>query len=233
MLSWKGKVGLLAGCTETIDRRHGVMAAMGERFTLFRHGRPDPKRQARNALRTAGTEPEMRQELREAVAGLFSDGLPHEPQPLSEAENERLITLAAFAVRCRSAVERDGYSREIELVPHAELPARLVKVLARMMAGLDAIGAEREQSWSLVAKLALDSIPALRLAVIRELHESGEAETDTIGVAVGHPTQTTRRALEDLEGHGVVERTTECKAHTWWLSEWCRGEFDDLSRFSD
>ena len=102
-----------------------------------------------------------------------------------------------------------------------------------MMAGLDAIGAERRQSWGLVTKMALDSIPAPRLAVIKKPSEAGELETDAVGVAVGHPTQTTRRALEDLEAHGIVERDTGGKAHSWALSAWCRGELADLSRFSD
>jgi hypothetical protein len=35
-LHWEGKVGLIAGCTPTIDRHHAVMDAMGERFVLLR-----------------------------------------------------------------------------------------------------------------------------------------------------------------------------------------------------
>ena len=35
-LAWSGKVALIAGCTPTIDSHHAVMAAMGERFMLYR-----------------------------------------------------------------------------------------------------------------------------------------------------------------------------------------------------
>jgi hypothetical protein len=35
-LHWQGKMGLVAGCTPTIDRHHAVMGAMGERFVLYR-----------------------------------------------------------------------------------------------------------------------------------------------------------------------------------------------------
>ena len=35
-LSWEGKLGLLGGCTEVIDRHHAVMNTLGERFLLFR-----------------------------------------------------------------------------------------------------------------------------------------------------------------------------------------------------
>ena len=35
-LAWSGKVALIAGCTPMIDSHHAVMAAMGERFMLYR-----------------------------------------------------------------------------------------------------------------------------------------------------------------------------------------------------
>jgi hypothetical protein len=34
-LTWSGKLGLIAGCTAAIDRHHGVMSVMGERFLLY------------------------------------------------------------------------------------------------------------------------------------------------------------------------------------------------------
>lgn len=34
-LHWQGKVGLIGGVTPTIDRHHGVMASLGERFLLL------------------------------------------------------------------------------------------------------------------------------------------------------------------------------------------------------
>ena len=61
VLKWEGKVGLLAGCTPTIDRHHAVMAAMGERFVLYRLPAVDPAKQARAALEHAGREREMRE----------------------------------------------------------------------------------------------------------------------------------------------------------------------------
>jgi len=131
-----------------------------------------------------------------------------------------LIALATFVVRARSAVERDGYSREIELIPGAEAPTRLVIVLDRLLAGLDSIGCDREQAWQVVTKAALDSIPALRLAVLDALREHGTADTNALAEAVRHPATTTRRALEDLTAHGLVEceRQGEGRAHLWSLS---------------
>ncbi len=137
-------------------------------------------------------------------------------------------------VRARSAVERDGYSRDIELVPGAEAPTRLVIVLDRLLAGLDAIGCERGQALTVVTKAALDSIPALRLAVLFTLDAEDDLDTNTIGDVVRHPASTTRRALEDLVAHGLVEcdRQGEGKAHRWRLSTFAKerlGTFPEKS----
>src|SRR5262249_22743054 len=138
-LHWTGKVGLVAGCTPTIDRHHGVIGAMGERFLLLRLPEVDSDEQAKRALAHAGRERKMRDELAAAVRRLFARGLRN-PAELDGNEIRRLVSLSTLAVRCRSSVERDGYSREIELIPEPEAPTRLIVVLKRLLAGLDAIG---------------------------------------------------------------------------------------------
>jgi hypothetical protein len=217
-LSWAGKVGLVGGCTPTIDRHHAVMAAMGERLTLYRLPSVDANEQARAALRHAGREKRMRTELAEAARSVLA--VLADPCERSDAEEDRLIALATFVVRARSAVERDSYSREIELVPDAEAPTRLVVVLDRLLAGLDAIGCDRDDALRLVTKAALDSIPALRLAALYALHDHGVLDTNAVAEQVRHPATTTRRALEDLTAHGLVEceRQGEGKAHRWELA---------------
>ena len=217
-LSWAGRVGLVGGCTPTIDRHHAVMGAMGERFTFYRLPEVNARIQARRALGHSGREKQMREQLQDVA----HETLAHLAVPRERTEDEEnlLIDLATFIVRARSAVERDGYSRDIELVPGPEAPTRLVIMLDRLLAGLDAIGCERELAIRHVQKVAYDSIPALRLAVLRALQE-GEQDTNQVSETVRHPTQTSRRALEDLVAHGLVEctRQGEGKAHLWHLSD--------------
>lgn len=217
-LAWAGKVGLVGGCTPTIDRHHAVMGAMGERFTLYRLPDVDSDIQARDALRHAGRERAMRKELAEASRLVVAD--LQTPRPRTKEETDALIMLATLVVRARSAVERDNYSREIELVPGAEAPTRLVIVLARLLDGLDAIGCPRDQALRVVTKTGYDSIPALRLRVLRVLREHGQKDTTEIAGHVLHPSTTTRRALEDLTAHGLVEMTRqgEGKPHLWELT---------------
>jgi energy-coupling factor transporter ATP-binding protein EcfA2 len=221
-LAWSGRVGLVAGCTPTIDKHHAVMGAMGERFILFRLSPIDAAEQGRRALAHAGRETGMRSDLAGAVEELFRNGAPLEPGKRTDADDERLIRLATLVVRCRSAVERDGYRREIELVPGAEAPTRLVVVLARLLAGLDAIGCPRDKGWQVVTKAALDSIPEIRRDAIEVLYLSGlPVDTGSIAESLGYPKTTTRRALEDLTAYGIAirDRGGDGKADRWSLSE--------------
>src|SRR5205085_12027155 len=139
--------------------------------------------------------------LRDAVTGFFAGlELSEDPPELDDADVERLVALANLVSRARSAVERDGYSREVELVPDAEAPGRLVGVLARMLDALRVIGAP--DPWSLVVKVGLDSMPAQRRTVLEHALTVEAATTKTAATMLGLPTVTVRRVLEDLTAHG-------------------------------
>ena len=220
-LTWSGNVGIVAGCPPTIDRHHAVTASLGERFVLLRFGDSPTEAHTLKALAHAGREREMRGELAAAVATLFA-GLPtSDAQPLIGAdEQRRLVSLAMLVSRCRSSVERDGYSREVELIPGAESPTRLAVTLRRLFDGLLAVGVERGRAWAVVRRVALDSMPAIRRSSLTAVQKLGEPSTTHVATAIGYPTPTTRRALEDLAAYRVVERLADGqgKADRWRVS---------------
>ena len=203
-LSWIGKVGFIGGCTPAIDSHHAVMGTMGERFVLFRLPPLDAAAQARRALEHIGTERQMRVDLAKAVGDVLNaaDMALTTARP-DQAVRGRIVTLSTLAVKCRAAVERDGYSRELELIPESEAPARLALVLLRLFNGLRAIGVDDTTAWSLVVKAALDSMPQIRRGVLEKMYATPDGTTTTIAEAISYPTSTTRRACEDLAGHGV------------------------------
>ena len=94
-LHWRGKVGLVAGCTPTIDRHHAVMSAMGERFILFRLPKVNRTEQARKALAHSRKESQMRRELAEAVAAIFAKPLENPREPSTD-ERHSLVSLASL-----------------------------------------------------------------------------------------------------------------------------------------
>ncbi len=223
-LHWEGKVGFIGGVTPTIDRHHAVMGAMGERFMLFRLPNVDADTQARRALSHSGQEKRMRKELANSVAGVIDDQgmIAREPD---EDEIDQLIALGTLVVRARSAVERDNYTREIELVPGSDAPTRFPIMLKRLLTGMYAIGMNRSDAWRVLAKVGLDSIPALRLSIMAALADyDGQLSTNDLATAVRHPSTTTRRSCEDLVAHGLLELTRqgEGKAHLWELTSFSK-----------
>jgi hypothetical protein len=100
VLHWEGKIGLIGGCTPAFDRHHAAIAAMGDRFVLFRLGgmveseesRQDRAKQLmQRALSGSGDEKQLRRQLSEAVIGLFA-GIKDEPRDLIEDERESFST---------------------------------------------------------------------------------------------------------------------------------------------
>ena len=233
VLHWEGKAGMIAGCTPIIDRHASVMAAMGDRFILYRLEPVERVTQAKQALGHVETA-QMRAELIEAVCGLFTGiGPDRKPRAINDDEQRLLIVLADFCTRARSAIERDGYTREIELIPDPEMPARLAIGLRALAGGLEVVGAERTEIWRIVTKCALDSVPEIRLGAIRILHAADNGVGTTAGVAdeLGYPMTTTRRALEDLAALKIAERSAggSGRTDTWQLREEVRGQFSAIA----
>lgn len=232
-LTWSGKVGLVAGCTPAIDSHHAVVGSMGERFVLYRLPKVEAEAQVRRAMRHVGRESRMREELGEVVAQVLAtvrvSQLTAEP---GAATVEKLVSISTLAVRCRSAVERDAYNREITLIPESEAPARLALVLLRLHNALLAIGVDDTTTWELVRKCALDSMPAIRRAVLEHLvGVDGPISTAKVAESLDYPTTTTKRALEDLTAHGIVHRESQGpgKADLWTLTQWTLDQWPKTS----
>lgn len=205
-LSWSGKLGFLFGATPALDSLHSVTSNLGERFILCRLD-PTNDTQVDRAFEHAGQNTAiMRQQLADAVSALFGNSR-REPQALDPNEQKWLKQLAWLAVRIRSAVERDRFSREIESIHGVEGPARLALVLERLLAGLDTLGCPRDTALAVVQRVALDSVPPLRRRALDFLRSQKEpTDTKTIAEALGLPTGTVRRSLEDLAAYGLARR---------------------------
>ena len=188
------------------------------------------------ALEHLGSERRMRVELAQAVHAVLDAADPVAlTAPPAEDLVEELVRLSTLAVKCRSDVEHDGYSREILLIPQAEAPARLALVLLRLWNAFLAIGADEKTTRHLVTKCALDSMPQLRRQVIEQLIKRQRLSTPAIADLIGYPTSTTRRGCEDLTGHGVLEREPggQGKPDVWSLAEWACDQWPTVPEMSE
>jgi hypothetical protein len=217
-LEWSGKAGLVFGVTGALDAHYAVIGTMGDRFLLNRLA-PVDKGQFECALQHIGAVNEkMRAELGQAVARLFA-GRKIEPRPISADEIKQLDGVLSLIVRLRGAVERDRYSREIEAIYGVEGTARIGLMLERLLAGLDTLGVDRATALKVVTTIAMDSVPPLRrrayehLSRAKDLTGAVMISTPAIAKALGLPTITVRRALEDLAAYGVADRKSQGEGH--------------------
>jgi DNA-binding MarR family transcriptional regulator len=235
VLPWKGKVAILAGCTDVIDSHHVLMTAMGQRFFMFRLPRIDAHAQAEKAFDSNAKEIEMRGELQAIVTRFFKGRRFDRVDPTAapKAMREHLIQLAMLTVVARSPIERDPRKRDITLIPDPEAPARATKAIGKLWAALRAIGVPDQRAWQLVRKVGLDSMPKLRQAILRTLAVAPEPKTTAdVAIALSYPTQTTRRALEDLAGHKLIQRAkVEGKRGDFWsLTDETKARFDAVPK---
>jgi hypothetical protein len=207
---------------------------MGERFVFYRLQPVDDARSlSRHALKTTGKEVQMRADLQRAVAGLFAGvEIPDELPETSSEIIEHIIDLATLTVKCRSSVERDGYTREITLKLSSEAPTRLAKILLQLFHGLQMIGVSNDRTWELLEKVALDSVNKVRRAALDLLRDGDTKTTSQIAVAIGYPTPTARRALEELQTHSVLDciKGGQGKSDSFCLSEWGVEAFEHLNK---
>lgn len=225
-IAWRGKVTLIVGCTTAIDSNQGGMATqeLGERFLDYRYHISNPLATTEAALNQNGNEAETRYRRMQLV-GKFMDGFdfkmafPQSQGPkLPKEILKRLPPLADFAARCRSTVPREPYTHEMVRLPQRETGTRLVKQLGRLGESLMLVDPLLD-IWPILYKVAMDSLPPLRLAILRIL--SSPLTTSTISNRLHLPKGSMMRALQDLDALNIVKSEgTEIGGYTWSRLLW-------------
>jgi predicted ArsR family transcriptional regulator len=77
-----------------------------------------------------------------------------------------------------------------------------------LLNGLDTLGVERDTALEVIEAVAMDSVPPIRRKAYEYLIalEGDSAETPEIAKALALPTNTVRRALEDLTAYALIQR---------------------------
>jgi hypothetical protein len=106
-------------------------------------------------------------------------------------------------------VPRNGYGRrDIEGVPVIEEPMRLVQQFGILARGVLALGLPEQAAIAIARRVAVDSMPEARRAVLEALsvaHSDGEMlNTAACARAAGLDRKVTKFALEELATIGVV-----------------------------
>lgn len=221
-ITWAGKLALFAGVTGKIDQYHSMSAELGERWIYWRWvTSSDGYAESRMALSNRGLK--WREDLRETVVSFFDEiglkfGQSTPSRDLTSVEHMRIHELATVAVRCRSAVARDTYSKEILGTKQTELTVRLISVLNQLLLGLEFIGVSDQMLWKLLVKTAMDSMPYMRRLAI-EVVASNPTTMESLTRILGCDPNPAKRMVKDLEVQGILERHGSIISLSPWMSE--------------
>jgi DNA-binding transcriptional ArsR family regulator len=137
--------------------------------------------------------------------------------------------MATVGAKCRSAVLRDNFSKEIIGPRETEQETRISGVLGQLLVGLERIGVEESERWRLLGKVVSDSMPRLRMLILERLladEKRGQETTpDQLAKLTGCSRSTVDRAVEDLGVHGIVERQKVDGRVRIELTDWMRREW--------
>jgi len=228
---WKGKLGILGCVTEIIDEKHEARQLMGERFMMLRASSSEENslRIADRALQERPEDASRSQEI-QLLAQTLMDYFkaPAELPELTQELRDRIKSLAYVVSRARSAVDRNGYTREVESLPQPEEPARLSKQLKMSFFGFLAIGCTEAEAWNGVKRIGFDSMPAIRRRMLFRLHTvSGALHTADLAEETKGIHKLAIRALEELSFFGMVNRIDLNENHAIWeLSKIARVRMD-------
>ena len=164
-----------------------------------------------------GREKEIRKELRAAMTSFLSGIDPPSADLPASAVNE-IVAVSRYATQGRTGVERDGYSREIVVVPELEVPTRFAKAASALVSALMAMGYTETGALDVIARVGRDSMPQVRVLVLAHLIGAVGMSTPDLATATNLPVSTVRQVAEDLTAIGLVERQGTGQDLRWNLT---------------
>jgi DNA-binding transcriptional ArsR family regulator len=206
-ISWEGRIICICACTTARDSAYAVTAQMGPRFVIIRSSsRVGRLAVGLRAIRNAGKESTIREQISQAVAALIADAKLDNTE-LKKGEQDDLVAAADIVTLARTGVEIDYQGNVIDS-HEPEMPTRFAKQLALIFCGALAIGMDRKPALALRLRCARDSIPPIRLAVLEDLrdHDVDDCRAINIAKRLRKPWSTIRRTLEALYVLEMVER---------------------------
>lgn len=240
---WNGKLGALAGVTESVYQHLESLSVMGDRFMLYQVPQPDRKKMLRFKLeqeRAGKTEDVQMPIAREMVHQYMQnayDKLSDIKISMTKEQEDEIIEVADFCTMVRSGIITNEFTGDIQFVPQPEMPARMFEQMLALgstfayMRRLDNPDLPEDQALSrndlsIMYKIAYDSIPVTRRIALDYLGRfSGGVETSALATKINYPSKVVQSWLEQLNALGVVRRIKNARGTNSWI---LRDEYKEL-----
>jgi hypothetical protein len=199
---WTGRVTIVAATTPGIDHMWSVSRIMGDRFLSIRLPQQDSPEMTDAAALQNGYETEITAELQEGTRRLLAGAIPYANDCILHPETAHL---ARLVVALRAHVYREKDHGKILEVASAESPARVRKALESTWRALDELFGPDPAHAALITRLALESTPVARLALLRACPLELSHTTSELAEYTHLPLRTVQRHAEDLVALGLWE----------------------------
>jgi hypothetical protein len=205
-LCWSGRLTVVAAVTGAIDRYTVHADQLGPRwvYTRIAERGTEAKRRATDRARKGGLD-EYRDTACKAADRLIIDAATRIENDVPDTVFDAIKEAALVTCWGRAAVPRHGYGRrEIDGIPVIEDPPRVVRQLHALARGLLALGLPEDYTAGLARRVALDSMPEDRRAVLAALSTGELLSTSGLARASRLDRKVARMRAEELEAIGVV-----------------------------
>lgn len=214
IVTWKGKVSIIAACTPALESYWALSRSLGERFMFIRWGGDrvqDLNTISNYAVKQIGHEEEIKKGLEEKILSAINPSNLHTVDS-PDWEQTGLRDLATIVARLRVTIQREtlGNKRQISNIDQPEFPTRIMKSLAQVARGSATIA--RRDSISnvdlkLARRVALDTLPVNRAKIVRALANDLEYEgrASKLIASLNMPKLAFNRTVEDLVAIKAVE----------------------------
>jgi energy-coupling factor transporter ATP-binding protein EcfA2 len=234
-IKWEGKIGALAGVTESVYQHLESMSVMGDRFMLYQVPQPDRKKMLRFKLdqersgKTEDVQMPIAKELVHAYMQRAYSNLSSVKVTLSHELEEEIIAVADFCTMVRSGIITNEYNGQIVFVPQPEMPARMFEQMLALgstfayMRKLDDPKLDDEDALipddlRIMYKIAFDSIPVTRRIALSYLVKfTSGVETSALATKINYPSPVVQAWLEQLNALGVVRRAKTSSGTNKWM----------------
>lgn len=247
-IDWTGKVGAIAGVTESVYQHLESLSVMGDRFVLYQIEQPDRKEMLRFKLKQErdGKTEDIQMPIAKEMLHAYMDRAYREMKnikfTISPEIEEEIIDVADFCTMVRSGIITNDYTGNIIFVPQPEMPARMFEQMIalattfaymRKLDNPDTPDSElvEQHDLDIVYKIAYDSIPVTRRIALNYLARFRYG-VDTAGLAIktNYPTDVVRGWLQQLNALGVVTRKKgRNSGDTWVLARQYQGLMSRLN----
>lgn len=205
---WIGKVTCIAACTPVLESAWSMKRDLGERFLTVRWGRTGGTALARAAGRQRGHETTIRTTTAELSQQFVRSAAIRSLPELPDDIFERIGNLSEIVACLRANVHRaPGSKREILDTPVPEEPGRIHKSLSALALSHAALFSHPvgEDDYRISRRVALDSVPSARLAILRRFPAEGWTLPATVAKATRMAVSSVVWHADELVALGALE----------------------------